>query len=144
MRGMTNEIICKNKNNNNGIWAIMKDGNLMKDPKAIVENFNNLFINIGLNHVWNININPNKSFKTYLTKHIISSFNFILENENEVSKIAKSLRTKTSSGYDGISVKLLKILSPALLRPLTIIVNQSLITGIFPEQLKIAKVIPVH
>ena len=133
---MINVIICKNKNSNNGIKAIMKDGNLIKDPKAIVENFNNFFINIGPNLVRNININPNKSFETYLTKHIISSFNFSLVNENEVNKILKSLHTKTSSGHDGMSVKLLKFLSPALIRPLTIIINQSLITGIFPKQLK--------
>ena len=94
-----NEIIWKNKNSYNGIKAIMKDGNLIKDPKAIVENFNNFFINIRPNLVRDININPNKSFQTYLTK----------------------LRTKTPSGHDGISVKLLKFSSPALIRPLTII-----------------------
>ena len=44
--GMFNETICKNKNNHNGIKVIMKDGNLIKEPKAIVENFNNFFVNI--------------------------------------------------------------------------------------------------
>ena len=105
-----------------------------------MENFNNFFINIGSNLVRNININHNKSFQTYFTKHIISSFYFSLVNENEVNTILKSLRTKTSSEYDGISVKLLKLLSPALIGPLNIILNQSLITGILTEQLKIAKV----
>ena len=32
---------------------------------------------------------------------------------------------------------------PEIVRPLTLIVNQSLVTGIFPNQLKIAKVIPL-
>ena len=52
------------------------------------------------------------------------------------------IRTKTSSGYDGISTQLLKFLSPALISPLRLIINQSLITGIFPDKLKIAKVVP--
>ena len=41
-------------------------------------------------------------------------------------------------------MKLLKLLSPALLKPLTIVINQSLLTGIFPNKLKIAKVVPLH
>ena len=55
----------------------------------------------------------------------------------------ESLKNKTSSGHDGISIKLLKYLSPALQKPLTLIINQSLITGLFPEKLKIAKVQPL-
>ena len=43
-----------------------------------------------------------------------------------------------------MSTKFLKTLAPVLLAPLTLIVNQSLTTGIFPDQLKIAKVLPVH
>ena len=37
-------------------------------------------------------------------------------------------------------MKLLKKLSPALINPLTLLINQSLVTGIFPNKLKIAKV----
>ena len=43
-----------------------------------------------------------------------------------------------------MSTKFLKTLVPVLLRPLTLIINQSLTTGIFPDQLKIAKVLPIH
>ena len=41
-------------------------------------------------------------------------------------------------------MKLLKFLSPALLKPSTIVINKSLLTGIFPDKLKIAKVVPLH
>ena len=36
------------------------------------------------------------------------------------------------------------MIAPSILKPLTLIINQSLFTGIFPEKLKIAKVIPLH
>ena len=49
---------------------------------------------------------------------------------------------KKSSGHDGISLKLLKFLSSALIKPLTLIINQSLVTGIVPTKLKIAKILP--
>ena len=52
------------------------------------------------------------------------------------------LRTKKSYGHDGISMRLLKFLLPAVIKPLTILINKSLATGIFPDKLKIAKVMP--
>ena len=54
------------------------------------------------------------------------------------------LRPKPSAGHDGISVKLLKHLTPALVTPLTIVINQSLLTGIVPDKIKVAKVLPQH
>ena len=56
----------------------------------------------------------------------------------------QSLKAKNSAGFDGISTNLLKSIMPTILRPLTLILNQSLATGIFPDNLKIAKVIPLY
>ena len=71
------------------------------------------------------------------------SFAFTLVAENDVLKHISSLRTKNSAGIDGISVKLEKKISSALISPLTLIINQSLVTGIFPDKVKIAKVLPL-
>ena len=62
----------------------------------------------------------------------------------DTEKMIKNLKTKESFGNDGISVKLLKAIAPGILLPLTLILNQSLITGVFPDTLKIAKVIPLY
>ena len=43
----------------------------------------------------------------------------------------------------GFQQKLLKFLSPPLISPLRVIIYQSLITGIYPDKLKTAKVIPL-
>ncbi|KAI0207148.1 hypothetical protein LSAT2_008167, partial [Lamellibrachia satsuma] len=48
-----------------------------------------------------------------------------------------------SSGFDGISSKLLKIIEPAIINSLTLVINQVINTGIFPDKLKIAKLIPI-
>ena len=53
------------------------------------------------------------------------------------------LPSKTSSGVDGISTNLLKDITYLISKPLTLILNQCLETGIFPSKLKIAKVIPI-
>ena len=47
------------------------------------------------------------------------------------------------TGHDGISLKHLKYLPSEIRDPLILIINQSMLTGIFPGKLKIAKVIPL-
>ena len=101
------------------------------------------FANVGPK--WANQIKPiwSKFFDNFLQNGILTSFSFTLVSENDVLRHLSSLRTKNSAGIDGISVKLLKELSSALINPLTLIINQSLVTGIFPTKLKIAKVLPL-
>ena len=138
-----NEIICKTKHHKKGIKAIILNGKQLKDPQSIAESFNNFFVNIGPSLTKNARHIPEKTFQVYLNKTILTSFDFQLIDESNFDKVMQSLHTKTSSGHDGISVKLLKYLAPGLRQPLTFIINQSLLTGIFPEKLKIAKVLPL-
>ena len=49
-----------------------------------------------------------------------------------------------SNGQDGISSELLKLVNDDISSCITLILNQSLTTGIFPDKLKIAKVTPVY
>ena len=60
-----------------------------------------------------------------------------------VLEIIKSLKSKDSTGNDKISSKLLKQLAPTIHSILRLIINQSINTGIFPEQLKLAIVKPL-
>ena len=62
---------------------------------------------------------------------------------DDIQKIIYKLKKKSSTGHDGISTKLLQRLCPIIAMPLTSIINQSLYTGIFPENLKLAKVLPL-
>ena len=65
-------------------------------------------------------------------------------SHREVDKLIANLPLKTSSGYDDISNVLLKFLQTSLSYPLTIIMNQSLETGVFPDRMKLAEVIPLY
>ena len=79
-----------------------------------------------------------------MTKIILTSFQFSLIDGALYGRVVSSLHTKTSSELDRKSVKLLKYLSPEIRDPLILIINQSMLTGIFPGKLKIAtKVIPL-
>ena len=54
------------------------------------------------------------------------------------------LKPKISCGHVDISTKLVNETIAYIIEPLTHIINLSLKTGIFPDKLKIAKVIPIH
>ena len=59
-------------------------------------------------------------------------------------RIIENLKNKTSTGIDGLLNQLIKIAKHVLVKPLTIIINQMIVTGIFPDQLNISKVIPLY
>ena len=62
----------------------------------------------------------------------------------EIEQIIKSLKSKTSQGYDEISTKILKISCPFISSPINFICNKMLFGGIFPNRLKYANIIPLH
>ena len=138
--GIISEILSKKHRNKSSIKSIVIDGKTIKGSQQIAEKFNDFFLNIGTNLAASLETNTSKTHRSYLNSNILTSFGFNLVDEDHINKIMKSLKNKTSSDHDGISIKLLKYLSPALLKPLTLIINQSLMTGLFPEKLKIAKV----
>ena len=138
-----NEIICKTKHKKVCIKAIATGRKLIKYPDIIAKKFNEFFVNIGPSLLKNNRLIENKTYQMYMTKTILTSFQFSLIDGAIYDKVVSSLHTKTSSGHDGISVKLLKYLSPEIRDPLILIINQSMLTGIFPGKLKIAKVIPL-
>ena len=64
--------------------------------------------------------------------------------ENELKKVEGSLKNKLTAGLDDVPEYVIKQCIDQLTIPLTDIYNASLKSGIFPDKLKIAKVIPVH
>ena len=83
------------------------------------------------------------SFRDYLKSPVNEIFTFRHVTEDTVLKIIDSLEPKSSCGIDSISNKLLKMIKNEILSPFTLIVNQSIKNGIFPDKLKIAKVAPL-
>ena len=58
-------------------------------------------------------------------------------------KIINKLKNKSSYGHDNISNKLIKCSKDVLAKPLTMLINQTLHTGMFPCDLKLSKVKPL-
>ncbi len=61
----------------------------------------------------------------------------------EIIRTTMKLKTKKSEGFDNISTKLIKDTIDAIALPLTHIINLSFTSGIVPQKMKIAKIIPI-
>ena len=59
-------------------------------------------------------------------------------------KAIEGLESKESSGHDVISNTLLNVIKASISQFLTIIINQMLTTGIFPDAFNLSKVIPLY
>jgi hypothetical protein len=140
---LINSLLCNSKNKNSITSLFIINGSSVTNEHQIAENFNNFFADIGSLQANAIPpTNPNK-YSEYLHNPTNFRFRFTLINSDDVKDIIKKFKPKTSCGDDNISLKILKLINPYISQALTIIINQSLTSGIFPDALKIAKVIPL-
>ena len=112
--------------------------------KTIADKFNEYFTKIGPELARSIDTSHKIPFDNYLKSPCQSSFQFQYTTPDSIEKIIGDLKPKSSAGYDNLSSKLLKDIKGIISRPLSIIINQSLCSGIFPSKLKLAKVIPLY
>ena len=119
------------------------NGENIEDKTEISNTFNNFFASVGAKLSNSIEYNGTKTISSFLKQRVVSSFDFECISTTDVEKIVKNLASKNSSGHDGISARFLKRILETVTLPLTHIINQSLCTGIFPDRLKIAKVVPL-
>jgi hypothetical protein len=62
-----------------------------------------------------------------------SSMEVIPVTKGDIISIICSLKSKKSSGYDGISSEILKLCSMAISEPLSYICNMSIVAAAFPD-----------
>ena len=140
-------IINPNSNSiSNKILQLNNNGQIIDDPQKVVSHVNNFFVNVGPNtdrvipKVPPDKISPERFLKnrnqlTFIIAHI---------STEEITDIIKSLNASKSTGPSSIPTKLLLLIPDLIILPLCKIINNSFMTGIFPDALKIVKVIPIH
>ena len=121
---------------------ILANGKIISDHKQIANAFNDFFISIGETECQNKDVTT--TFNKYLPDKANTNLIFKAITKEEIGNIINSLKPKVSSIIDSISNKLLKEVKETMVIPLTIINNQMLMTGVFPNLLKISKVIPLY
>ena len=117
----------------------------LTNPTEIANAFNMHFANIGKNLAAEIerNITNDSDFTQYLTAPSLTKCKFCCVTQAEIVQAINKLENKNSFGHDGISNKLLKFIKDEIISSLTLIVNQMITTGIFPDSFKKSKIIPL-
>lgn len=133
----------RQSNNSKDQTTLHINNRTISDPTEVANCFNNFFATIAEK---TLQVNHNNTKQSYENKQPLTNHNlqFTPATSDEVLKAINSLKPKTSSGIDDISAKLTKTCKEELVTPLTNIINKSLNQGIFPEQLKTAKVYPKY
>ena len=122
--------------------SINSNGIKQNDPQSISETFNKFFSEIG-GKLANKFTNDNSDFKNYLGTPTAESLILSNTSQSEILETIKKLKNTNSTGYDGFSTKFVKLSAPLLAPALEQLFNLTISTGVYPDNLKIAKVIPI-
>ena len=130
--------IGKSKVSNSHNFCI--NGNSVNNSLEIANAFNDFFTTIGpllANKIPTSTINPLSWVKNVPNSNVIEDV-----SEREVSDIIKSL-SNSSAGWDGFPISIAKQCSKNFVKPLTALINSSFREGVFPRELKKARVVPI-
>ena len=125
------------------ISHLLQDGKAIDDPQKMANIFNKFFVNVSKKITSTIP-RTRKSPLDYLKHSNDKSFFLSSVAPEEVECLINSLQDGKAAGPYSIPVKLLKIISHQISIPFCMIINDSFLSGIFPNKLKIAKVIALY
>lgn len=144
------QIVNESENKNRAIWKIINSKiksrkENINQTRLSADNFNEYFSTI----VNKLNIQPshpeasgnllgNRRIKNY------GSFFLAPTTPEEIMKAVADMKMKMSHDIYGLSVKLLKRSILCLANPLSVLVNRCFEEAYFPDELKLAKIIPVY
>ena len=151
----------KTKNDPSKIWNIIRlflpskskqslntqSNNLENDSNNLIElaeNFNKFFCSIGKNLAKDIPCQDNRKLKSHLKNRNSSSMFLEAPNLHEIIDFLKSLSMNKALGQDNIPAFFIKAANLVITPYLLVLYDYAFPTGIFPDILKIAKVIPIH
>ena len=117
------------------------NGHSISSANAMSEAFNSYFTSIGRDLANEI---PKSDTKPeWYMKPNDKVFSFQKIQESEIHKLISGLDSNKATGLDNISCKILKLAANIVVPTLTLIFNQSIEKGIFPDEWKSAKVTPI-
>ena len=130
--------------------AILSENrSLVCDQNEVCDIFNSFFVNVAKD-IGDRNIpvdftHPSIQAIGKATETVENpSLSFSFVDENTVQKHIRKLGVKKATGFDGISAGVVKLAEPAIVPPLTLLVNKSIESSVFPDNLKSAQVVPLH
>ena len=136
-------IININNMNKGQPCSMLIDKEINSNPLSIANGFNNYFSSIAQNLQENINT-TGSNFSDYLKNPSENSFFFQPVDSEEIIFIIDSIDGCKASGPHSIPTDILKMIKCNIGSPLREIINMSFEKGIYPNNLKTAKINPIY
>ena len=153
--------LSKNAKNSKEMWKIINDvlnrktksekidkinlnGVELTDEKVIADTFSNYFKNAAVDKIRQIKQENN--YEDFMNENDKRQNSFKLKEmkKEDVWFLLKTIKPKSSAGFDDVPTKIMIKAGAALITPLTMIINKCFANGDFPVMLKISKVCPIH
>ena len=120
------------------IPPLLINNKLESDFKVKANNFNSFFAS-KCTPLINNSTTPNSL--NYVSSARRSSF---CVNEEVILNIINALNITKAHGHDDISIRMIKLCGKSIVKPLSMIFNNCIDTGTFPDIWKRSNIIPVH
>ena len=143
-QGINSIINIKSKSNDSPSCISDKAGNIITDPIQVCETFNNHYVNVAANILEERkSFEGDGNFKRFLPPSTPNSISVDPVDGEEVCKIISQFKLNKGCGPFSIPSQVLFHMQNELAKPISWIANICLISGIHPDKLKLAKVIPI-
>ena len=137
-----NELINSNKTKTSPTNSVTLNNNIMNSPYDISEAFNTYFTNIAPKLADELPQSEGSPL-SFLSGNYPHSMAMPPVTTHETIQVINVLKNKKGH-MDEIPVHIIKQNKDLFAMPLTILFNQSVESGTFPERFKLAKIIPIH
>ena len=141
-KGIKELINIKTKSQNQ-LNSLQINNELTTDSNIISNSANTFFTTIASKLEAKLIPEQSKSYLDYLPPQNEKSFFIHPTTPKEVENLISNLKNNKSTGPNSIPTKILKLTKKIISEPLCNIINISFNTGVFPESMKSAKVIPI-
>ena len=138
---LVNELSSRKTSNAATVKEIKLPDKEVTNAPAIADAFNSHFTSIGERLA--SNIDSSNTDPTFYIKPTNTVFSFNRIEIHNVTRLLETINSNKATGPDGIPGRILMLSADVVSPSLTKIFNQSLIQGIYPDDWKIAKVVPV-
>ena len=137
------KLINLDKKNNITPTSLMVDNKMISNQKEVANEFNNYFSTIASKLRGKIN-KKNHSFTSYLHNRNDNTFVLHPIAKEEVINVIDKLDSAKGTGPHSIPTDILKFIKFIISESLSDIINLSFKTGIYIENLKVSKIIPIY
>ena len=128
-------------NDKSSIVQLNIDDNIIEDQAVIADEFNKYFTDIAEKIAEEIN--PTDRPPDDFLREQNSEFRMVPAGPQKIIEIVNKLESKTSKDQYNLSNVLIKKIISSICEPLSHIISKSIETGLVPNKLKIAKVVPI-